>query len=155
MLLRKGRRGPNRRAGIALVESAIIYSVLFVLLLGIIFGSIGVFRYQQVCYLAREGSRYASVHGKTYATEQNVAATTASDVLNKGILPRAARMQLGVSNCTVTWNTNQQPYHTTISNGQVVPVANTVSVTVTYQWKAFLWFKPVTLSSTSVSTMSY
>jgi Flp pilus assembly protein TadG len=155
MLLRKGRRGPNRRSGVVLVESAIIYSVLFLLLFGLISGAIGVFRYQQVSYLAREGSRYASVHGTTYATEQNVPAATASDVYNNAIKPRAVRMQLNNLAYSVTWNTNNQPYHTVISNGQDVAVANNVSVTVSYQWKPFFLSKPVTLSSTSVSTMSY
>jgi Flp pilus assembly protein TadG len=159
MLIRKGRHGPNRRAGTVLVELAIIYPVLFIILFGLVMGGIGVFRYHQVSYLAREGSRYASVHGSVYEQEHNIVGKTdadrKNDIYNEAIKPRAIRMQLDVQDCTVTWNTNNQPYHTTITNGQVVPVANTVSVTVKYKWNPGFIFKPVTLSSTSVSTMSY
>ncbi len=41
----------------------------------------GIYRYQQVASLAREGARYASVHGSQYAADTGNAAATASDDL--------------------------------------------------------------------------
>ena len=55
----------QRRRGAALVETAFVFPVLIVLMIGLIVGALGVFRYQEVASLAREGSRYASLHGAT------------------------------------------------------------------------------------------
>src|SRR4051812_39679445 len=57
---------PVRRRGTTLVESAIIYSTTVGLILGLIFGVVGVFSYNEVAHLAREGARYASTHGGQY-----------------------------------------------------------------------------------------
>src|SRR5579883_2066201 len=62
-------RCPNRRdrrSGTTLVESALIYSLTFLLLLGLLVGGMGVFRYHELASLAREGARYASTHGAQY-----------------------------------------------------------------------------------------
>jgi len=56
----------GRRAATA-VEASIIYPITFFLLLGLIVGGMGMFRYQQMASLARETARYASVHGTDYA----------------------------------------------------------------------------------------
>jgi hypothetical protein len=58
--------------------------------------------------------------------------------------------------CSVTWNTNNEPYHvTTDPSGNQTKVRNTVTVKVSYQWtpEAFLGTK--TLTSTSTMPMSY
>ena len=71
MLVRKNGPRSSHRAGTTLVELAIVYSVLFLVLFGLILGSIAIFRYHQVAQLAREGSRWASVHGAQWAFEKN------------------------------------------------------------------------------------
>ena len=54
------RNSDKRRAALA-VEMAVVLPVLLFLLLMLIVGGIGVFRYQQVACLAREGARWGSV----------------------------------------------------------------------------------------------
>jgi Flp pilus assembly protein TadG len=150
MLVRSGAR----RSGATAVEMAVVLPILFLLLFVLILGSIAVFRYHQVAQLAREGSRWAAVHGATWAAEKNVPPTTPQDVFENAIRPRAVSMESGRLSHAVTWDTDQRPYHTVVRNDQVVPVTNNVIVTVSYQWDAFI-FGPVTLRSTSVSSMHY
>ncbi|HET6574216.1 MAG TPA: TadE/TadG family type IV pilus assembly protein [Fimbriiglobus sp.] len=152
MLVRRGFR--RRRSGVTVVEMAIIYSVLFLVLFGLILGAIAVFRYQQVAQLAREGSRWAAVHGDNWATEKSMPPTTPQDVYDNAIGPRAVSMQPSKLSYAVTWDTSQKPYHTEVRGDDVVSVNNNVIVTVTYQWDEFM-FGPVTLRSTSVSPMYY
>ena len=155
MLLRR-----QRRTGSALVETAIVYPVLFLIILGIILVGIAVFRYQQVGHAAREGARYACVHGAKYAEETGNAAATPDDVYNNAILPQVAGMQTANISYSVTWNqSNKQTYsyvYTDPTTGQttVKARANTVSVTVTYSWDTGL-FGPIPVSSTTVMNMSY
>lgn len=147
-------RRSTRRPGAAVVELAIIYSALFLVLFTLILGAIAVFRYQQVAQLAREGSRWAAVHGADWATEQGKPPTTPTDVYENAIRPRAVSMDESKLSCAVTWDKSQKTYHTVVRNDQVVPVTNNVIVTVSYKWDAFI-FGPVTLRSTSVSSMHY
>jgi Flp pilus assembly protein TadG len=154
MLVRTPARRPVRRPGATTVELAIIYSALFLILFGLILGAIAVFRYQQVAQLAREGSRWAAVHGTDYGKEQKKPPATEQDVYEQVILPRANGMEAAKLTCRVTWDASNKPYSVVIRNDQVVPVTNNVIVTIEYQWDAFL-FGPVTLRSTSVSSMHY
>src|SRR5262245_828018 len=82
MMLRR-----RRRQGTILLEAAMIYPVLFVLVLGIIILGVSVFRYQQVAHAAREGARYAAVHGAKYSSEMGKSATTAQNVYDNAIKP--------------------------------------------------------------------
>jgi hypothetical protein len=51
---------------------------------------------------------------------------------------------------------NRWPYSTVIQNNRVIPVQNTVSVTVTYSWFPELsLLGPTNLQSTAVMPMSY
>lgn len=99
MLLRK--RLPRR--GSVLLESAFVYPLLLLLLLGIILLSLAVFRYQQVAHIAREAARWASVNGANRAKEGNKTPTTAADVYTNAVLPQAAGMDPSGITCTVTW----------------------------------------------------
>jgi Flp pilus assembly protein TadG len=148
------RRAPRRRAA-SLVEFAVVGPITLLLMIALIVGGLGVYRYQQVATLAREGSRYASVHGDQYAKETGNPAATADDVYQKAIVPKAAGLDTSQLSSTVTWNTDNKQYHTIASNGQVVPVYNTVTVTVTYQWIPEAVFGGLTLRSTSTATMAY
>jgi hypothetical protein len=57
------RRQLGARAAVTAVECAIVLPVTFFLLFALVVGGMGVFRYQEVATLAREGARYASTHG--------------------------------------------------------------------------------------------
>ena len=144
-------RHPIRLAA-TMVEFAVVGSVTFMILLGILLGGMGVFRYQQVARLARDASRWASMHGTQYAADTNNTAATATDVYNQAIAPNATGLDLTKLTYSVTWNSSNSPYHL---NAQGAQVANTVTVTINYQWIPEAFLSTVTLSSTSVSVMSY
>ena len=149
-----------RRRGAVLVETAFVFPVAILLLLGLIVGGMGIFRYQQVAWLAREGARYASVRGTDYKKEVSGAtATTAQDVRDKVILPNATVLDPSSLTTNVTWNSTNAPYTVVpVSPTNPFPkqVGNTVSVTVTYTWMPEIFFVgPITLSSTSTLPMAY
>jgi len=142
------QRQPRR--GVTLVECALIYPLTFMLILGILIGGLGMFRYQEVASLAREGARYASVRGAKYA--QQVAGATAAtqdDVYNNAIKPRLVMLDESQLNCTqsgvnwVTWpdGDNKQ--------------GSRVQVTVSYTWIPEAYMGGITLSSTSTMIISY
>ena len=141
------------RPAATMVEFAVVGSVTFLILLGLVIGGLGVFRYQQISRLARDASRWASVHGTEYANDTRKPAATAQDVYNQVIAPNATGLDVNHLSYAATWNTSNSPYHTTSVNGQ--KVANTVTVTITYQWIPEAFLGGITLSSTSVSVMSY
>jgi Flp pilus assembly protein TadG len=162
MLFSKRRARP----GVALIESAFVYPVLFLLMLGIILLGLGVFRYQQVAHAAREGARWASVHGAQWAKETNTPAATPQDVYTNAIAPQLAGMQSDGITYAVVWEADPTgtPYKsptrvvqvTDPVTGQIkdAPRSNTVTVTVTYTWNTGL-FGWLPVSSTSVNTISY
>lgn len=143
------------RRGAALVEFAIVAPLTFLLVLGLIIGGLGVFRYQQMAHLAREASRWAAVHGAQYAADTGKPAATTSDVCQQVVAHYAAALDPSKLNCSVVWNTDNRLYHTRVTNNKVAAVANTVTVTVSYRWIPEAYLGGITLSSTSVSTMSY
>ena len=143
------------RRGATAVEFAFVAPVLLSLLLGTVVGGLGIVRYQQVANLARECSRWASVHGGQYQQETDNAAATPDDVYNNVIAVKNMALDLSHLSYAVTWNTDNYPYHTTIVNDQLVPVTNTVQVVISYQWVPETIFPAVTLSSTSITPMAY
>jgi Flp pilus assembly protein TadG len=145
----------HHRQAATIVEFAIVAPVTFILLLGLLIGGLGIFRYQQVARLARDGSRYASVHGSDYAQETGNAAATSTDVYNQVIAPNATALDLTQLTYSVTWNTTNSPSHSTTANGQTVTTTNTVTVTVTYHWIPEAFLGGITMSSSSVAVMSY
>jgi len=66
------RTSTYRRKGATLVECAIVYPITFLLILGLIIGGMGIFRYQEVAALARTGARYLSTHGNTWHKDAGV-----------------------------------------------------------------------------------
>ena len=150
------RRAPQRRSGATVVECAVVYPAVFMLVVGLVVGAVGVFRYSQLASLTRETARYASVHGAQYAKEMKVTAPTPADIYNNVVLPMAVSFDTSQLNYSITYNTSNAPYHTTLdSNNNVVPIQNTVTVTLTYQWVPEAFLGGVTLSATSVMPMSY
>jgi hypothetical protein len=149
MLLRSVR---CRRRAASLAESVITYSVVFMLMFGITIVAMGVYSYQQVAALAREGARWASVHGGQYNAETGNAMATQTSIYNTAILPKAVGLDTNQLSATASWtNANEMPIN--LVNGAVV--TNQVTVTVTYQWNPLLYLGSMTLQSTSVATMQY
>jgi Flp pilus assembly protein TadG len=147
-----------------MVETAIVLPVLFVFLLGTITIAMGIFRYQQVAALAREGARYASVRGGQYAQESGNGAADYKDIYNNAILPLAVGLdpnRIIFNSSSVSWPNGNWPTTAsssaaTSSNPAGTPVINAVSITVGYQWipESFI-SGTITLSSTSVMPISY
>jgi Flp pilus assembly protein TadG len=153
------------------VEFAFAAGVLFLLIVGIIVGGLGVFRYQEVAHLAREGSRYASTHGGKYhldgkAAQTGVPAVSTSAHVRDYLLTRSTALEPARLQITAAWSaptsispinmpTYVDPDPTLVPPGQKT-IRNYVTVTVTYEWvpEAFL-IGPITLSSTSTMAMSY
>jgi hypothetical protein len=150
------RRVQQRRPGATVVECAFVYPVVFLVVLSLLVGAAGIFRYSQLASLSREGARYASVHGAQYAQEMKVTAPTPADIYNDAVLPKAAGFDTSKLSYSITYNTNNSPFHTTLdASNNVIPIQNTVTVTLTYQWVPEAYLGGVTLSSTSVMPMSY
>jgi Flp pilus assembly protein TadG len=134
----------ERRSASSAVEAAIVFPIAFLLLLGLMSGGMGIFRYQEVASLAREGSRWAAVHGSQYALDTGNAAATAKDVYDNAILPKVVGLDTSKLSYQVTWNPDKQPPN------------STVTVTVSYQWSPEVYlFGTFTLTSTSTMAMSY
>jgi Flp pilus assembly protein TadG len=159
------------------VECALVYPVLFLLILGLVIGGMGVHRYQQVAHVAREAARFASVHGGQYMQEN-------AALIQQGTLPNvndaylitnlvnanAAGMDTNNLQVSISFNmsTGSYDWDNTSQNGNRWPYSlrtigstaysetNTVSVTVTYTWwpEAYL-LGPITLTSTSVMPVCY
>jgi Flp pilus assembly protein TadG len=142
-------RHSQTRRGVTLVECALIYPLTLMLILAILIGGLGLFRYQEVASLAREGARYASVKGAKYAQVTGNAAATQDDVYNNAIQPRLIMLDPSQLNCTqsgvnwVTWpdGDNKQ--------------GSRIQVTVSYTWVPEAYLGGITLSSTSTMTISY
>ena len=143
-----------RRRGTTTVEFAITCPIVFFLIFAIIVGAVGVFRYQQVAALAREGARWACVHGGQYAEDTKQPAATAQDVYTTAIVPLMVALDPSRLTCNVTWNKSNYPV--SIDETTQDPVANTVTVTVTYQWIPEMYLAgPYSLTSTSTAQMMY
>jgi Flp pilus assembly protein TadG len=148
------QRFRGQRRGGTLVEFAIVCPVVLFLLFTIIVGGHGVFRYQQVAALAREGARWASVHGGQYAKDKNKPAATATDIASNIVLAKSVALQPDKLSCTVNWNSSNWPLDTTTNYEN--PVGNTVTVTVSYQWFPEMYIAgPITLTSSSTAQMLY
>jgi Flp pilus assembly protein TadG len=157
------------RRGATIVESAAVYSITMLLMIGAMVGGLGIFRYQEVAELAREGARFASTHGGQYNADGWPATTGVSAISSSSDMQTYLSSQtlvLDASKLTVTasWTppanttpTNMPTYDDTTSTipGQS-QIQNYVIVTVTYTWvpEAFL-VGPFTLSSTSKMAMCY
>jgi Flp pilus assembly protein TadG len=123
--------------GTVLVESALVYTVFLMLTLGTISIGLGVFRYQEMAWLAREGARWAAVHGPTYQSEQSQSAPTSVTVMSNAITPQMVLLTPADLTCNLT-----------MTNGKA-------TVTLSYLWTSEAYVSPVTLTSTSVVPILY
>src|SRR5437868_5783349 len=100
MFLRSHR---PRRRGITLVEAAIVYPVVLLLTIGLCVVGLGVFRYQQVAAVAREGARWASVRGGQWAADgPSRTLTTSDDIRTYAVVPHAAGLDTSANTLTCT-----------------------------------------------------
>jgi Flp pilus assembly protein TadG len=143
------------RSGVTAVECAIVYPPVLLLLIGLIVGAIGIFRYQEVASLARRASRYAAVHGTQYAQDTHVPAATPTDIYNAAVQPYAVSLDLSKLSYSFTYDRNNSPYYTTVIGGTVVATSNVVTVTITYQWIPEAFLGGIRLTSTSSNPMIY
>ena len=114
----------------------------------------GVFRYHQIATLAREGARYASVHGGQYSKDSGLPLLTGDQLKTSVLLPMSVGLLSTKLSCTISWQPNgdSYPYTTTSTGGRK---QNMVRVVVNYQWQPiFLLGSPITLTSTSESPIS-
>src|SRR6202008_8279 len=93
--------------GTTMVETAVVLPVTMLLTLGLIVGAMGVFRYQEVSTLAREGARYASTHGYQSRKDQGLAMGTSSDwsqdIYTNGIVPWMVSLDSSKVSYQVAW----------------------------------------------------
>lgn len=138
------------RRGAGLVEFAFILPVLLLFTLGTMVFALGVFRQHQVAAFAREGARYAVVHGAQFRKEQGGTPLTADDIRTKVILPRAAGFDPSKIAVNVEWGPQldkqsvpdvQAPEYLTTDG---VPMVNRVRVTVKFAWVPEFWPFPRT-----------
>jgi hypothetical protein len=122
------------RHGVTVVEVSIAASVAFLLVIGLMVGGLGTFRYQQVAALAREGATYASMHGPYFADRTGLPQATSNEVMTNAILPLATGLDPSAMTCTLTYDTT----------------ANTATVKLDYNWMPEGLLPATTLSSTSV-----
>jgi Flp pilus assembly protein TadG len=135
------RNRPDRR-GAAALEAAVVYPVAMLLLIGTVVLGIAVFRYEQLQALAREGSRYASVHGPNYVSgNPGTSVASATDIQNNVLTPMAVGLS-GLS-CSVTWNPNPP----------TTSAPSTVTVQLFYSWVPEGYFPQQAVSLTASSTM--
>ena len=140
MMIRK--RNLLSRRGVSMVEAAVVYPVTMLLLVGTVVLGLGVFRYEQLQALAREGARYASVHGPTYASQQNSTYATSQTVLTY-VESLSAGLQTNALTCSVTWSPNPPTTST----------PSTVTVLLSYSWTPEAYFQQTPLTLTASSTM--
>lgn len=149
------RLSRQRRWGATILESAVVYPLVFLFTFGFIIGVMGTFRYQEVATLSREACRYAAVHGTNYAKDAGVTAPTPAQIYNEVIVPKAIALDPSQITYSITYNTSNAPTRVVISNGEATYVYNTVTVVVTYRWVPEGFFGGLNLTSSSSMQMSY
>jgi Flp pilus assembly protein TadG len=139
------RRTKLLRGGTVAVEAAVVMPILLIFILGLTVGGLGIYRYQEISLLAREGSRWASVHGSTYQSDAgNANPVTAAQVYSNAMQPFAVALDTSKLSYTVTYSPNMNP------------PSSTVTVTVTYQWFPEVYLiGPINLSCSSTRLMCY
>src|SRR5690348_6353444 len=98
------RFGKNsNQKGTVIVESAITLVVLLVMLLGIVEGGRLIWTYNTLAFVAREGTRYATVRG---SNSSSPATTGTVDTYVKG---QATGLDPSLMTVTTTWSPSNSP----------------------------------------------
>ncbi len=165
--MRRRKKPEIRHRGATAVEAALVLPVGFMFIIGMVVLGLGIYRYQQVASLAREGARYASVHGSLYA-QATGNSLQASDIYNNAIKPMAIGLTLSNLTYQIQWGTDvtgswvwtnwvsSTSSPPTSPNSSGTPLYNGVQVTITYKWVPEMYVTgPINLTSTSTMPMSY
>ena len=159
-----GHHRIQRTAALA-VEAALVHPVMLFLLLKLVVGGMGVFRYQQVAGQAREAGRYAAVRGSDFQKNTGLTSPTQAQILQQAIVPLLAGMDvkslsmqvLWVNQSTgqtIAWDQSPKDPQTLTNTGDYV--TNTVRVTITYQFSPAVFFmNSIQLTSTSELPMTF
>jgi Flp pilus assembly protein TadG len=133
------QRSRETRRGMSVVECAVVYPLTLLLFVGTVVMGLGVFRYQQLQLLAREGARYASVRGPNYASQTGNPQASTSSVQS---YVEGLAVGMGGLTCTsVSYSATTDPC--------------TVSVTLSYTWTPEGYFNPVTWNVASTMPVTY
>jgi len=143
------RHDRPRRSGATVLECAFVLPVIFFIFIGLVIGATGIFRFQEVATLAREGARYASTHGYQYRKDAGLPMGSSTDwyndIYDNAIKPKILALDTSKITVTINWpdviNQAGKPDNWPGSK---------VDVTVSYQWLPELYLiGPYTLQSTS------
>src|SRR5438067_13942593 len=85
------------------LEGAVVYGAVMVLLLALVLGGVGVFRYEQVACQAREAARWASVRGGNYQQAANQDSPTQDQILQQAVAQLAAGLDTAKLSVRVQW----------------------------------------------------
>lgn len=132
----------HKREGVTVLECAVVFPLLIILVVGLIIAGVGVFRYQEVAALAREGARWASVRGQSYQFFTGKDPATPEDVYNNVIKPRSVALDQSRLKYSVTWDPDNRQ-------------KGTVTVRIDYQWIPEALLGGINLSSTARTIVSY
>jgi Flp pilus assembly protein TadG len=161
---RNNRRAGALRAGAMALEAALVQPVMLFLLLALVVGGMGVFRYQQVACQVREAARYAAVRGSDWQKNTGQASPTQDEIYQQAVAPFLSGMDaqgltfqvLWIDQSTglaVPWDKARKDPQTLTKTGDYV--TNTVRVTVTYQFSPAIFFLgSIQLTSTSEFPMA-
>jgi Flp pilus assembly protein TadG len=144
--LNEGSRGSGRNEeGSALVETAFSLPILVIITVGLIELCLMFYTHAYISELAREGSRYAMLHGPTCLTAPNATPCQASSADVNAYVSAINLPNLGGGTMT--------PVTTFGAGGQVA--GGTVIVTVTYRFPFSVPFMAKsTITMRSASTMT-
>ena len=138
-MIARSQNHPHQR-GLATVEAAIVYPLTLFLLLGSLVLGMGVFRFQQLQSLAREGARYAAVRGPNYAAQPgNTIATTTT------VQSYVQSMAVALNGLTCT----------SVNYSSTTQLPSVVTVTLSYKWTPEGYFHSVTWTAASTEIVTY
>src|SRR5262245_39345565 len=89
------------RRGATLTEAGLTLTTAILLIVGLVVGALGVFRYQQVALAAREGARYCITHGGLYERELARPPITKAEVVARAINPVTPMLNLTPANVEI------------------------------------------------------
>jgi Flp pilus assembly protein TadG len=146
----------SARRGVTAVESALVLTLLIVLLMGIVVCGWMVFRHQQVAGLAREAARYASVRAGDYQRCTAKESPTKQQILVSAVLPCLAGIDPAALTITVTvidaatgvetdWDVSPKNTRSITPGGEYA--SNTVRVTVSCRGSLVLFGDDFTVLS--------
>lgn len=127
------------RKGATVVEVAIVAPLTFLLLIGLLVGGAGTFRYQQLSWIAQEAAHWASVRGPQYKQRTGKPMPTANDVYQNAIKPISA-----------SFDQDQLQYSVERDEENTI-----VTVTLTYSWLPEAFGERIHMKSKVVKPITY